>query len=357
MSDKSYALETLNKTTIIILSHYSDQDVSRILYYYGDVNVDILVADSSVVPFPDYKRYKNIRYFHYANFSFHEKMADIFNHVNTPYVILCGDDDFIVPSGIISCTEFLESHPDYAAVQGHYVNFTAERSRIIKSPLYYGVAGLDIKSINTAERVELSMHPYMHWFYSVHRTENLKFFFQEIHFKISNHALCEIALTLISAINGNLTILPVFYCARDSYKSINRYVSPSVLDTKTNPELREEYNIFLSLVIDHYWQKAGSSQTDGRRCVEQAIEGYIQNSIAKKSKNIRPISVIRNKINIYLKRFSPNFLLQYYQGWRLHRLIGNNRGYPFFDLKAKKEWEIIKSVIIKHSRHSEKSQS
>ena len=91
--------------------------------------------------------------------------------------------------------------------------------------------------------------------------------------------------------------------------------------------------------------------------MEQAIEGYIQNSIAKKSKNIRPISVIRNKINIYLKRFSPNFLLQYYQGWRLHRLIGNNRGYPFFDLKAKKEWEIIKSVIIKHSRHSEKSQS
>ena len=347
MSDKFSALKTLNKTSIIILSHYGDHNISRILDYYRDVNIYILVADSSIVPFPHYKQYINVNYFHYANMSFHEKMSAIFSHVNTPYVLLCGDDDFIVPSGIISCIEFLESHPDYAAVQGNHVGFNAERSRIAKGPLYLGVAGLDNNSINTAERVKLSMNPYMHWFYSVHRTENLKFYFQDIHSQIPNQALCEVALTLISAINGNLTILPVFYCARDSYKNINRHVPPSVLEAKTNPELREEYDIFLSLVIDHYCQKAGSSQVDGRRCVEQAIEAYIHNGIAKRSKNIRSISVIRKKLNKFLKPFLPKLLLQYRQRLALKRLIGNIPGYPFFDFEAKKEWEIIKSFILK----------
>ena len=356
LSDNRSTIETLNKVTIIILAHYSDYDVSRILDYYGDVNVHILVADSSIVPFPHYKQYENVRYFHYANnMSFHEKMEDIFNHVNTPYVQLCGDDDFIVPTGIISCVEFLERNADYAAVQGHVVSFAAKRSGVFTNPLYLQRAGLDIKTANTAERLKLSMNPYMHWFYSVHRTVNLKFYFQAIHSQIPNQALCEVALTLISAINGNLKILPIFYAARDKYKSTQRHVPPSVLDAKTNPELKAEYDDFLSLVIDYFCNKTGSSQVESRRCVERGIEKYFQPHNEKKAKKVPLIPVVGKKATQVLRPFLPKSLLQYRQRLVLKRLIGDIPGYPFFDLEAKNEWEVIKSYILKHNWYSEQS--
>lgn len=39
-------------------------------------------------------------------------------YVNTKYVIICADDDFIIPNFITEGIEFLESHPDYSIVSG-----------------------------------------------------------------------------------------------------------------------------------------------------------------------------------------------------------------------------------------------
>ena len=346
--------ETLNNITIIILAHYSDHDASRVLEYYRDVNVNILVADSNATPSSHHKNYKNVQYFHYAHVPFHEKMAHIFQYVNTPYVVLHPDDDFIVPSGIVSCIEFLEKNPDYASVQGHYVWFTVGQSDIPIRPLFINVVGLDIKSTNAADRLKISTHRNMPWFYSVHRTENLKCFFQDVHSQIPNQGLGEVALKLVSAISGNLKILPVFYYAYQNYKSPNRPYVPSLIEVKTNPELREEYDVFLSLVIDYFCKKTGCDEVDGRKHVEQALEADFQSSNNKRFMTRFQMSVIRKTITNVMKRCLPDFLLQNYVEWRLHRIIGNVRGYPFFDLNAKREWENIKSVIIKHNLLSKK---
>ena len=340
-------MKYLDKVTLVIIVHY--RDAYRSLEYYRDVNVNILVADSNPTPFPQHKQYKNVRYFRYAPHTrFNEKMADIFQHVNTSYVAICPDDDFIVPSGIMSCIEFLETHPDYATVQGHYVQFTAEPSGIIMVPLYVGMEDLHIRSDNTADRLKLSMNPCMQWYYSVHRTETLRTFFQDIHSDIPIQTTGEIALTLISAISGKLKILPVFYAARDSYYHPNRPYIPSIVDAKTNPELRREYDIFLSLVTDYFCNMTGRGQVEGRRYVEQAIEDYIAGCKYKRSMKYDQISGIR-KILDFIKPFLPEVLLQYYRGWRIHRIIGDTQGYPFTDLEAKKEWKTIESVILKHN--------
>ena len=91
-------MDLLKNITIIILTHFHHACLHRILDYYREVNVNILVADSNNKVFPSCESYKNLQYYHYPGMPFCEKMAKIFHHVITPYVVLCADDDFIIPS-------------------------------------------------------------------------------------------------------------------------------------------------------------------------------------------------------------------------------------------------------------------
>jgi len=58
-----------------------------------------------------------------------EAILDLLRQAETPYVALCGDDDFLLPSGLQSCVEFLEAHPDYEVCHGDALLFAVEGDR------------------------------------------------------------------------------------------------------------------------------------------------------------------------------------------------------------------------------------
>ena len=344
-------MDLLKNITIIILTHFHHACLHRILDYYQEVNVNILVADSSNKVFPSCECYKNLQYHHYPGLPFCEKMAKIFHHVITPYVVLCPDDDFIIPSAINYSLKFLDANTKYNSVHGHCVGFS-KTEKVHVYPLYQESIGHDISGTTAKERIKQSMNPntFMGQFYSVHRTENLKFFFQEIHSQFSNQAMGEVGMVLISAINGKHKTLPIFYTARDSYKRPERYIVPSIPQMISDPELRKEYEIFIKLATTHFCQKTGSSLAEGKKCIEQGIELYLK-VFTKKKKQILIYNVSK-PIKSLIKLFVPEFLLQYLRNLRLRLIIGDTLGYPFFDTEAKKEWEIIESFILKHNVYS-----
>ena len=45
------------------------------------------------------------------------------SHVKTPYLIVCGDDDFFVVDGLNSCVEFLENNSRFSACIGKVMQF------------------------------------------------------------------------------------------------------------------------------------------------------------------------------------------------------------------------------------------
>jgi len=339
-------MDLLKNITIIILSHFHHAYLYRILDYYQEVDVNILVADSSNKVFPSCECYKNLQYHNYPGLPFCEKMAKIFHHVITPYVVLCADDDFIIPSAINYSLKFLDANPKYCSVQGHCVAFS-KVEKVQVYPLYQEHFGYDINGTTAKERINQSFNPYMHQFYSVHRTENLKFFFQEIHSQFTNQAMGELGMVLISAINGKHKILPIFYTARDSFKNPERYIPPNLAQIISDPELRKEYEIFVELAATHFCQKTGSSLAEGKKCIEQGIEIYLK--ISTKKKKIISRYNVSNYIKSLIKTFEPEFLLQYRKNLHLKKIIGDTPGYPFSDTEAKKEWKIIESFILKHN--------
>ena len=53
-----------------------------------------------------------MQYFYYPNFSFMQKFNDVIQKVDTKYISICADDDFMVKSNAEKCVDFLEQNQD-----------------------------------------------------------------------------------------------------------------------------------------------------------------------------------------------------------------------------------------------------
>ncbi len=54
---------------------------------------------------------------------FYQKLLDAALRIQTPYVMLVDNDDFLFPSGITPCIDFLDSMPDYVSAGGGIAQF------------------------------------------------------------------------------------------------------------------------------------------------------------------------------------------------------------------------------------------
>lgn len=63
--------------------------------------------------------YQNVEHHRYdASLHLGMRICDGLKMVATPYVLMCGDDDFFFPDGVDECVDFLEHHPEHAAAIG-----------------------------------------------------------------------------------------------------------------------------------------------------------------------------------------------------------------------------------------------
>lgn len=89
----------------------------------------ILIADGEVHPtiarllanpatFPNL-RYTHVKYPDDASFGiFLRKMLDAIGRIQTPYVMIVDNDDFVAPAGIAACLKLLEERPQYGCCSG-----------------------------------------------------------------------------------------------------------------------------------------------------------------------------------------------------------------------------------------------
>lgn len=100
--------------------------------------------------------------------SYLRKIYDALKRVKTPYVILNGADDVIIPSAVHKGIEIFDRNSDVAAVWGTNIYFTYETGDTFcyKQNEYLGNT--------TTDRVEQYMKSFMPIFYSIRRTDDLQ---------------------------------------------------------------------------------------------------------------------------------------------------------------------------------------
>ena len=119
-------VKELRDMTIVIPTKNRPQYVERILTYYLDLNFigNIIIIDSSDEETAEYiKKYvNNINKVNFT-YSFSEGLPttvirDNVNLIKTKYVSFLGDDDYIIPTGILRSIKYLKNNPDIVACRG-----------------------------------------------------------------------------------------------------------------------------------------------------------------------------------------------------------------------------------------------
>lgn len=338
----------LEKITLIIPTKNRYKYLERILDYYSGQGINICVCDSSKSSFEKKDNYKNVRYFHYPDFKYSEKLYQVFEKINTKYVVMCADDDFIVPSSIEKCVRFLEKNSDYSSVQGHYVFFTNPRDKnrsISYAPIYLHSLKMDLNSNFPSQRVKELMSSYMQLLYSVCRTNFVREVFSLLHSKknISNFNLVELFHSIFLCINGKCKVLPIFYCAREEMDVSANIVTDPLEVIARAKKYKEEYRIWRNLIVENIMEKERIEEKKATRVVLEAINLYFRNtSLIGKLLNIKMAKNFANIITFgLLKKIYLFFLLK----------SGNKKKWQhaIFKTEAKKDIERIKYYVLKYN--------
>src|ERR1035437_9123475 len=101
--------KALSKITIVTATRNRHPYLERIIDYYSNYNIQMLIADDSKEKYAK-ELPRNVTYYYYSGEPYLSRLNDILQKVKTPYVVLCADDDFIVPDGISKCVSFLDDN-------------------------------------------------------------------------------------------------------------------------------------------------------------------------------------------------------------------------------------------------------
>jgi glycosyltransferase domain-containing protein len=177
----------LNQLTIIIPTYNRHSFLKRIISFYSksEFTHEIIIADSSEVEqslknkklLSEFKsKYSKIKYFHTSDFfpmerfvTFYEKIQTALTLIRSPYVTLCADDDFLIPTSLNRFAEFLNVNTDYGCAKGLIYDFYVSKNRLFK--LIPAPRFRSIQSNNAIERVWLASRYYQQSVYGLFRTE------------------------------------------------------------------------------------------------------------------------------------------------------------------------------------------
>ena len=203
--------------TIIIPTHERQNVLMRSIAYYKNFDCDIIIADSSIKkyssPLPS-----NVKYRHLPQLSFSRKILEVSREVETSYVCLCADDDYLIQSSLVTGAKFLESEKDFVSVQGRYFKLELVGQEVVFTQRYGNKqSNYFIEEENYLARIIKAYNPYMHHVYSMHRTDIFIKSFRSCA-DISRLLLVELASIIVPMCYGKHRVLPILWMVRDSHQ-------------------------------------------------------------------------------------------------------------------------------------------
>lgn len=278
-----------NKVDLIIPTHNRTKLLKRILDYYKEdgQGFNFIIADSSNPTNKKLnkeliKKYSNLKILYIDKFEEklpqHIKFAQMVKFANSKYVCFCADDDFITPSGIRQCVNFLEINPNYSAAHGIYIGFYT-------FSLFGGnhfwwtfrYPSPSISSSSSLDRVTSHLKTFTLVLWAVRRTDITKTCYEEfLKAKIDPYLqiiLGELLPDALTAIYGKIKRLETFYGARQYFGSIAHNFA-SLIDAKNEGKYDIEYNKFKNSLIKNIIKLDPKHKDKASILIDSAMKNY-----------------------------------------------------------------------------------
>jgi glycosyltransferase domain-containing protein len=153
----------LSFLTVVIPSFERQKFLERQISFWRNFEAKIIILDGSKAPLnllPN-KIPSNIRYLHVPD-NFYKRIKLAAELISTPYAIYLPDDEFLIPSCLEKCVQFLIENPAYCSCAGRSISFGVDvaTNRVDARPIYQDLRNLDICLDNPIERVMALAFPY-----------------------------------------------------------------------------------------------------------------------------------------------------------------------------------------------------
>jgi glycosyltransferase domain-containing protein len=184
---------------ILILDGSFEENYSEFSEEWGGLNVC-------------YKKYD-------PELSLYHRLKDGYEHIKTPYAVMCGDDDLIITSSLACVTKHLENNPEYVFSQGLIWSCILDESGKPAVSYYSESSCLNYSPV--LDRVSAYIgYDYRPLMYAVHSVEVYKIMLKEITSDWSHdHQFCEILFNAIVLCYGKAEIIRVPYMIRQGHSN------------------------------------------------------------------------------------------------------------------------------------------
>lgn len=339
--------------TLVIPTHFRHGYLKRLLDYFRDSGLRTLVADSSDDPFNQADEYADLQYHHYPKVGLPQKVSDVLSKVTTPYTVMCADDDFITLSGLQTCLAFLRDNPDYAAAQGHIIQFRPEQSDIEYSPMYLHAVERDVDGATAAQRVKQHFANNVAIYYAIRRTETyLDGYREAVDNGLSNVNFFPKLDAMLTVIHGKHKVLPVFYSAREFIPGSGSSTTRKFSEFIDDPEFAKEIEAFRDVSSRYIAEKDHITYDQARGHVDETVElmraWYNRRAprLANSALAGGALHKVARKISIKVDQLKRRKEI---------RESLNKAGFPYHDDAGRSELERIESFIRSYDvSHSSK---
>ena len=167
------------------------------------------------------------------------KCARALSRLSSPHVVLCADDDFLIPDTVQVCSRFLQDHPDYSTAQG-LTTIARHAGTHVTQRLTTSYA---IRHDDALSRCRRLASCWFSNFYAVSRTHDLAEMFQltAAHFDWSRSFIFpEQFLSQMSVLRGKVHVHPVVSSVWQRHPD-NTSLGPKVADRSCVHTLYSEF--------------------------------------------------------------------------------------------------------------------
>lgn len=252
----------------------------------------LLIGDSSAEPvrkrvsdFLRDNRIDNVGYFNCENLDAIDTLSFLMQKVSTKYVAFCGDDDYLVPSSIERCIDFLDHNADYSCAGGRMITYTlsgydagkdTHEGTLTNFWEYYIPS---IEHTTADERLAyLSIHNPLIT-YSVFRNESRAPSFNYGHLSGKDASLVtELIPNFCSLISGKLKSFDHLHAFRQKgaqHLTNSHYkdgLPPQIIDWILTPKFNESFRFYEELATTLFARADQVSELDARAAVKKHFQ-------------------------------------------------------------------------------------
>ena len=139
--------------TVVILSRGRERQLSSSVKYWNRSNLRVVVLHNTQSPLPADSFASNVKYIVLEkDFASRCKLAA--QEIKSKYAVFCADDELLLPSGLSTMAQYLESHPEISSVGGKTIGIAKYGRNLTSVPTYQSMNNYKNSGKSYFERLE-----------------------------------------------------------------------------------------------------------------------------------------------------------------------------------------------------------